>query len=749
MGFDVNFDQFNASHGAEFEIIFFTRKKDMKKRIVALILTVVMSLLALTSCGSFNFAEEDLTSYASFDYAAFKAALQALEIEDGDFTTDEATREKLVQSKIYNTIADKIITATKEADRVTKDQLGKGDVLYFVYYAVDADGNVYYTSEMKESTITSTTAAVKNRHVIKLGETNQENKLYVELVKNLVEVENLADYIYDMAEKADLTDDELTVKAGDTIVISYSRSYEKTDDDGAKVTVTETAAYETITLSAESEIELVKKFLEEGAVAKVGSNLAVKNGDSTSETFEITEGETTYKYSNVKVQWKVKTAGQPIATFKYTPTEKTEVTPDNCRPSTAGKVDLKDKELTYYVYPVYAIHTPAIDEITATDILVYVYGGSLKDTSFEAFEDETYANGDKKLADLLKDAANVYATSDKDNAVYGEGTELKKLLDAYNEAYKISSASGATTEQKETTTKAQEALTEAQRAAFKVVAEKIAACTNGTKTLGDEILEEYEHNTEHSLKETYDSEIAEKIQTAVWNLIDKSVVLSGNYPEKLVKEYKDHLYESYEYEYYKGDFSSTVKNIDKYENLNAYLVATLKLASIDELDAALVKEAKAAIDPIIKIFVVAKACEADAVAALPGYIEADINGGVYNVSLDAYIDAYGDKGQEKYDEAVKAAEESKQSARDEATMFLVDDAYMNSYKKEVGRAYYRSVVEQYGEINLRAAFQFNRLFYYLTSTNVHLNEDGDHTEVNYVDGKLDFRTVKYTLKADK
>ena len=82
-------------------------------------------------------------------------------------------------------------------------------------------------------------------------------------------------------------------------------------------------------------------------------------------------------------------------------------------------------------------------------------------------------------------------------------------------------------------------------------------------------------------------------------------------------------------------------------------------------------------------------------------------------------------------------------------MFLVDDAYMNSYKKEVGRAYYRSVIEQYGEINIRAAFQFNRLFYYLTSTNVHLNEDGDHTEVNYVDGKLDFRTVKYTLKADK
>ena len=81
-------------------------------------------------------------------------------------------------------------------------------------------------------------------------------------------------------------------------------------------------------------------------------------------------------------------------------------------------------------------------------------------------------------------------------------------------------------------------------------------------------------------------------------------------------------------------------------------------------------------------------------------------------------------------------------------MFLVDDAYMKGYKKEVGRAYYKSVIEQYGEINLRAGFQFNRLFYYLTSTNIELNEDGTHTESVYKDGKLDFRTISYTIKAE-
>ena len=50
----------------------------MKNRIVALILTVVMSLLALTSCGSFDFATENLDDYATFDYATFKAALPTI-----------------------------------------------------------------------------------------------------------------------------------------------------------------------------------------------------------------------------------------------------------------------------------------------------------------------------------------------------------------------------------------------------------------------------------------------------------------------------------------------------------------------------------------------------------------------------------------------------------------------------------------------------------------------------------------------
>jgi hypothetical protein len=101
--------------------------KDMKKRIVALILTIVMSLLALSSCApAFDFVEEDLNSYADFKFEEFKAALEKLEIEDGEFTTDSETREKIVAATIYNAIADKIIASTKEDDRVTEGTLSAG-----------------------------------------------------------------------------------------------------------------------------------------------------------------------------------------------------------------------------------------------------------------------------------------------------------------------------------------------------------------------------------------------------------------------------------------------------------------------------------------------------------------------------------------------------------------------------------------------------------------------------------------------
>ena len=748
----------------------------MKKRIVALILTVVMSLLALTSCGGFSFTEENLDAYASFDYDAFKAALQKLEIEDSDFTTNSEIREKITAAKVYNTIADKIVADTDEEDYIKSGALTAGDVLYFVYYAVDADNNVYFGSNMNESSITA--SSTKASHVLKLGDYFGENYdeflklVYENLAEGEINVYSMltADELKTEAEKAlkaekpeaTLTEidaakaEAIKVKNGDVIYISYTRTYKVVDAEGVETTVTEKAAYEMITLDENNEFHSF--FLAGDSVANVGGTLEVfesKEGDKVNTKKTFTVGE--YTYSDVKILWKVESQGSAIATFKYTPyvdesetPAKKEVTPDSCYNS-ANKVDLMNKELTYYVYPVYAVDTPSFEEITAEQILYYIYGSKLTEKSFDAFKTEGYVNGEKKLADLLANVADIYATSKENNSYYAEGTELKTLLDAYNKAVEAG-GDNPTTAQKATITEAQTALTEKQNETLKPVLAQIAACTSGEKVLGAEIIEEYEHNTYHSLKETYDSEITDKVEAAVWQLILDSVKVTS-YPEELVEEYVDHLYESYEYDYYKGDFDSKTSNYDKYASFTEYLEKTLKVTGQDKIDEALVKEAKAAIEPLIKLYVVAKACESDAVKALTGengYIELDIKGGAYRINEEAYRETYGDKADEKIAEAKKNAEESIASARAEAGEFLVDDEYMNNYKKEIGTAYYNELIATYGEINLRAAFQFNRLFYYLTSTNFEYNEDEGHVEIKYTeDGSfIEFRTVKYTIKVE-
>ena len=419
----------------------------MKTRIIALILTVVMSLLALASCGSFNFAEEDFTSYAEFNYDEFVKALGEIQIEDGDFTTDEATREKMVASKVYNTIVDKILAPKYESDRKVEGKLGAGDVLYFVYYAVDADNNVFFGSEMKESAVTSTSTTTAAKHVIRLGETNQTNKLFEEIKKNLVADVDVKDYIYSTVTSSDVSGDDLKIKAGDIIVVSYTRTY--TDAEGNKIT--ESAAYERIELVEGSTNPLVAEFLKGGADAKLGADLKAVVGTNedgsvkTDTKFNLTIGDITYEYSAVKAQWKEDGKFNPIATFKYTSDKEEKVTPDSLHANNAEKINLKDKELTYYVFPVNYVTAPSFDEITASDILVNVYASALKETSFEAFENKNFANGSDKLETLLQNVADIYDTKKENNEYYKADSELKTLLDAYDKA-KTDGGSKPTTE---------------------------------------------------------------------------------------------------------------------------------------------------------------------------------------------------------------------------------------------------------------------------------------------------------------
>ena len=99
----------------------------MKKRIISAILVIVMSVMALASCApAFNFAEEDLSAYVDFNYDKFIEALQKIEIEDADFTSNEATRQEKVT---YNILASLTSAAITNNDKLVTGSLTENDVL--------------------------------------------------------------------------------------------------------------------------------------------------------------------------------------------------------------------------------------------------------------------------------------------------------------------------------------------------------------------------------------------------------------------------------------------------------------------------------------------------------------------------------------------------------------------------------------------------------------------------------------------
>lgn len=715
----------------------------MKKRIFALILTVVMSLLALTSCGGYDFAKEDLNAYVDFNLDEFLKAIGDIKIKDGDFTADEDTRDRIVKSTIYNSVANKLIAKTTVTDHFKTGALSKGDAIYFVYYAEDAEGNKYFGSQMDDATIDSTTASTKANHNVKLGDffytatatTKGDEKFLQLVIDNIISksnIGNIEDYAYSMLTEAEIkiaalealketnpnaTDDEktaaqdaaLAVKAGDTIFVSYTRKY--TNAEGAEIT--EAASCEMITLNENNDFH--KLFLAEGTTAKVGSVLS-----NEGNKFEVTdENGTVYSYSNIKIEWKVENIGNPIATFEYAYSGAKSETPSSCYQKDK-KVDLKDKTLTYYVYPVYAINLPAYEEITAFQILYHVRGSSLNSSQYEVLTDNSFKYGNESIEELLKDVTNIYATTAEGNEYYAEGGLLYEVNKAHEDA-KAAGGSNPTTEQKADIAKKKAALADAQDAELKKVVEKIAAATSGDKKLADLIIEQHKENVYHGLLHTYNNTITSSVQTEVYKLIKAIPV--NDYPVKLVEEFKDTLYEGYENEYYTGmfDTSKKISNYDHYATLEDFLLVKLSVSSYEHIDAALATKAKEYIKPMLQIHAVAQALNAEASKNLSRYLEDDIKAGKYT-----------DEKEIKFLRAV-------------AGSLIVDKAYMKQYKKWVGSAVYRNEIDTYGELNLKTAQQTEVLFDYLFSCEMTYEEPG-HGEVVMKDGKLAFRTIKYSFE---
>ena len=525
----------------------------MKKRIISLILVAVMAVLALAGC-SYSYAKDDMSNYATFNKTEFLAALAdgKITIEDGTFGIDEEERQLQVLDEIFKTVAKNADTDAKVTDGVA----GKYDLVYYCYYAtgtVNGVEHVFYASKMAESSTTN----------FQLGLSTIEG--LNEKIAALFDGVNVKDYIYTTVTKDDLSTSDISedkVKAGDTVYVSYTKEYTQpaldkdgnpiTDENGEAVTETKkvTVAYE-------------KVEIKDYAEGSFKANLIDKVVGATNSFDIIVSEDNTEKYTNVKVNWIVGNEKE-IGTVTHVPHTSNKEEADVY----GEKVQLKDVELTYHIFPVYLISVA--DELTAEIVLDSFYSSLVVTEEhsddeehdddeehkhpyvFDSLENGNFKNGDKTLAELAEQLVTErsdLATAEKDR------DDKQSTVDK--------AGNKATESEKEKLAEAKEKVKELEEK-VKATTTAILDCTNEA---GDDVkaalvadLEKYQYDT---LEKTYKNEIKQSLAKEVYALAEKYITYKTDEDGKPVLPWKavyaayDRIENNHKYEFYEGNYTTS------------------------------------------------------------------------------------------------------------------------------------------------------------------------------------------------
>ena len=629
-------------------------------------LTLVMLVLTLASC-SYNFSKDEMSNYVTFGDSEFKAFQDALlklsiSVEDGAFTPtkDGEIRAQKVLETVYNTVG-------KEADLTKKlyeGTPGTYDILYYAYYCTanfeGADNVVLYASNMKESSATK----------LQLGMVSTAGDLDTAIMEAIKD-KDIKDYLY----KTDVST-ETELKYGDKVYVSYTYDYTK---DGAIKTVK--ASYELMTLTEGDELSK--------ALIDNCQKVATKK-----DTFKVTIDGVERTYKNAIVDWVV-TEDNKLGSFEVKDFDDTKSVTDVAGASRKLK-DIKDKTITYHVYPVYFVKAP---ELTATLILDSLVGASLTKDLFDVFKNEDYKTtvDDKevKISALVEELAALCKS--RDDAETALST-AEKTLESKKEA--VEKAGDKATEAQKTAVKTAEAAVKTAKdnldAAQGKVDTKIKQIFATGTDVEAKIVEDYKKLAEETLENEYNNLIIEKIAKQVWALIEDVKV--NSLPEKAVNEAYERILENHEYIFYTSKNESSKKSYYSEYNgsFDAYLIATFaKGKTKADALAEVRKQAEDAVKPIVQLYAVA----------------------------------------EKYD------------------CVVTDKEYKEEFVK--GNSSYDYYVETYGETNLRTVYQFDKLL--STILEVETYEDGDnkgemkeyvYTE-GVTEGKLPFKNIKYEFKTEE
>ncbi len=247
------------------------------KRIISSILVVVMLALSLASCG-YNLADDDMTGYATFSDAemkAFEDALKAIIIEDGDFTTDDDTREKAVMEVIYSAVADAM--DVEADDKLVTGKPDGRDLVYYSYYmSADFDGKTayFYTAKMDSG-------AAVTIQLLDGGDFGDDT--LSQKIADLLSSHDFKDMAYSSTKTGNTVE-------GDIAYVTYT----KTEGDKEPVVYTN----QRIVIGKDKgSAEIADSFESHLCGAKIGSS-------STISEYSVTSSDgTKVTYSSIKVNW--------------------------------------------------------------------------------------------------------------------------------------------------------------------------------------------------------------------------------------------------------------------------------------------------------------------------------------------------------------------------------------------------------------------------------------------------------------
>lgn len=410
----------------------------MKKKIVALALLICMLVGVLTGC-AYSYAEDDMSKYVVTTADELKAALDALVIVDGDFTTDEETRQKKVADAILTTLS-----ALGESK--TAGTADAGDKLTYRYFALlssdltDAELNLLdYDDLAARALFASNMTATAQTAILGLNYASDFEKALFEAVKN-----------YTFAESTNYATEssDTVVALDDVIFASFKRTYKDQNNNDVTETFTSVRLWNSKNTMADPA-----EYTPTPADILFDNFIGKKTTDTIAEFTYTAEG-VEYKCTEVKLNAIVKTPaaantdanyGAPVV-FKCTPYP--DSTTQTAKSANGKEIKIGGVELTYFAYPISFADAKKIDECTAEYLIKEVIKGSI---TTDMFEDnlsktaeggvtlETLINGDSASSDaaMVDSLATIfsYITTPKNHADVTAGTktedEIKTLYNGY------------------------------------------------------------------------------------------------------------------------------------------------------------------------------------------------------------------------------------------------------------------------------------------------------------------------------